>query len=316
MSEIGIYRVDAAWAPAGHEGVEPHPVSFLVLQGIGNRDRAAVVLRADPPFLGALLDGLPLSWIREYASENAVRRGIQSALDGFKQDLEALMREAKAPRARIYPDETSAQKGVARGKAARGVAITGFFMQRESTVRRQAGGTRVHVMTFGVRSPTEASTSLDLSQLLRGATQAIQTKREKGRDINELVLISPALYNRLLSLRRDQIEAEKHAGAKYREIAAWIGAMSQDIQDTLGLIRGGRLVGGQGLSLEIVEGIAFSLENPGDIPSPKDPIAAIFVWDVAERFVAAQETGEYLVLRWPSEGRRGRRGGQAQEGQE
>jgi hypothetical protein len=306
MSEIGIYRVDAAWAPAGHEGVEPHPVSFLVLQGIGNRDRAAVVLRADPPFLGALLDGLPLSRIREYASENAARKEIQSALDGFKRDLEAMMREAQASKVRIYPDEA----GV------RGGAITGFFMRRKGTVRHQAGGTRVHVMTFGVRPPVGAGAPFDLSQRLREATRTVQTRREKGRDINELTLISTALYDGLLSLRRAQVEAEERAKATYRGIAAWIEAMSQDIQETLGLIRGGRLVGGQGLSPEIVEGIAFSLENPGDVPSPDDPVAAIFVWDVAEKFVAAQETGEYLVLRWPrKEGEEGE-GDQAQEEQE
>ena len=305
MSEIGIYRVDAAWAPAGHEGVEPHPVSFLVLQGIGNRDRAAVVLRADPPFLGALLDGLPLSRIREYASENAARKEIQSALDGFKRDLEAMMREAQASKVRIYPDEA----GV------RGGAITGFFMRRKGTVRHQAGGTRVHVMTFGVRPPVGAGAPFDLSQRLREAARTVQTKREKGRDINELALISTALYDGLLSLRRAQAEAGGRAGEAYREIAARIEAMSQDIQKALGLIRGG-LEESQGLSLEIIEGIAFSLENPGDVPSPNDPVAAIFVWDVAEKFVAAQETGEYLVLRWPrKEGEEGE-GDQAQEGQE
>jgi hypothetical protein len=302
MSEIGIYRVDAAWAPAGHEGVEPHPVSFLVLQGIGNRDRAAVVLRADPPFLGALLDELPLSRILEYASANAARREIQSALDGFKRDLEAMMREAQASKVRIYPDEA----GV------RGGAITGFFMRRKGTVRHRAGGTRVHVMTFGVRSPMGAGASFDLSQRLREAARTVQTKREKGRDINELALISTALYDGLLSLRRAQAEAEERAGEAYREIAARIEAMSQEIQKTLGLIRGG-LEESQGLSPEIIEGIAFSLKNPGDVPSPNDPIAAIFVWDVAEKFVAAQETGEYLVLRWPR-----KEGGedQAQEEQE
>jgi len=292
MSEIGIYRVDAAWAPAGHEGVEPRPVSFLVLQGIGNRDRAAVVLRADPPFLGALLDGLPLSRIREYASENAARKEIQSALDGFKRDLEAMMREAQASKVRIYPDEA----GV------RGGAITGFFMRRKGTVRHQAGGTRVHVMTFGLRAPMGVGAPFDLSQRLRGATQALQTKRERGKDINELTLISPDLYDGLLSLRRAQVEAEERAKATYREIAAWIGAMSRDIRETLELIRGGRLVGGQGLSPEIVEGIAFSLENPGGIPSPEDPVAAVFIWDVEEKFVAVSETREHLVLRWPQEG--------------
>jgi hypothetical protein len=302
MSEIGIYRVDATWAPA-QEPAESYPVSFLVLQGIGEKERAAVVLRADLPFLGALLDELPLSQIWEYASANAARRKIQSALDGFKRDLEAMMREAKASKVRIYPDEA----GV------RGGAITGFFMRRKGAVRHQAGGTRVHVMTFGVRPPMGAGAPFDLSQRLRGATQVLQTKREKGKDVNELTLISPDLYDGLLSLRRAQVEAEERAGATYREIAAWIGAMSQDIRETLGLIRGGRLVGGQGLFPELVEGVAFSLENPGDIPSPNDPVAAIFVWDVAEKFVATEETGEHLVLRWP---RKEGEGDQAQEEQE
>ncbi|MFZ8843651.1 hypothetical protein, partial [Thermoflexus sp.] len=143
MSEIGIYRVDAAWAPAGHEGVEPRPVSFLVFQGIGSRDRAAVVLRADPPFLGALLDELPLSRIREYASANAARKEIQSALDGFKRDLEAMMREAQASKVRIYPDEAGVRGGV----------ITGFFMRRKGTVRHQAGGARGPVLAVGGRPP-------------------------------------------------------------------------------------------------------------------------------------------------------------------
>jgi hypothetical protein len=90
--------------------------------------------------------------------------------------------------------------------------------------------------------------------------------------------------------------------------------MSQDIQETLGLIRGGQLVGSQDLSpVEIVEGIAFSLKDPGGIPSPDDPIAAIFIWDVEEKFVAVPETREHLVLRWPwKEGE----GKQAQEEQE
>jgi uncharacterized protein YdhG (YjbR/CyaY superfamily) len=312
MSELGIYRVDAAWVPAGHEGVEPHPVSFLVFQGIGEKERAAVVLRADLQFLKALLDKLPLSRIWEYASANAARREIQKALDGFKQDLKALMRSMQASKVHIYPDETGS-----RGKA-RGGAITGFFMRRKGAVRHQAGGTRVHVMTFGVQSPTGASASLDLSQLLRGATQALQTRREKGKDINELALISPGLYDGLLSLRQAQVEAEERAREAYREIAARIEAMSRDIQEALALIRGGRLVESQGLSPEIVspeivEGIAFSLENPGGVPSSNDPIAAIFVWDVAEKFVAAEETGEYLVLRWP---RKEGEGDQAQEEQE
>jgi hypothetical protein len=307
MSEIGIYRVDAEWVPAGYESANPHPLSFLVFQGIGNRDRAAVVLRADLSFLGALLDELPLSQIWEYASANAVRRKIQSALDGFKRDLEALMREMQAPRAHIYPDQTSAW-----GKT-RSVAITGFFMQRKGTVRHQAGGTRVHVMTFGVRSPMGVGVPFDLGQRLRGATQALQTKRERGKDINELTLISSGLYDGLLSLRRAQVEAEEHAKAAYREIAAKIETMSQKIQGTLEIIRGGLLVEGQGLSPEIVEGIAFSLKDPGGIPSPNDPIAAVFIWDVAEKFVAAEETGKYLVLRWPR-----KEGGenQAQEEQE
>jgi hypothetical protein len=296
MSEIGIYRVDAAWAPAGHEGVEPHPMSFLVFQGIGDKERAAVVLRVEekergPLLLRALLSKLPISWIREYASANAVRREIQSALDGFKRDLEAMMREAQASRVRIYPGETGT----------RGGAITGFFMQRKSTVRHQVGGTRVHVMTFGVRSPMGVGAPFDLSQCLQGATQALQTKRERGKNINELTLISPGLYDGLLSLRQAQVEAEERARAAYREIAGWIEAMSQDIQETLGLIRGGQLVGSQGLSPEIVEGIAFSLRDPGGIPSPDDPIAAIFIWDVEEKFVAVPETREHLVLRWPRE---------------
>jgi hypothetical protein len=307
MSEIGIYRVDAAWEPAGHEGVEPHPVSFLVFQGIGEKKRAAVVLRADLQFLKALLDKLPLDRIWEYASANAARRAIQGALDGFKQDLEALMRIMQASKVRIYPDETSSQ-----GKA-RGGAITGFFMRRKGAVRHQAGGTRVHVMTFGVQSPAGASASLALSQLLRGATQALQTRKEKGKDINELALISPGLYNGLLSLRRAQVEAEERAREAYRDIADRIETMSRDIQEALALIRGGRLVESQGLSPEIVEGIAFSLENPGGVPSSNDPIAAIFVWDVAEKFVATEETGEYLVLRWP---RKEGEENQAQEEQE
>jgi hypothetical protein len=307
MSEIGIYRVDAKWVPAGHEGVEPRPVSFLVLQGIGNRDRAAVVLRADLQFLRALLDELPLSQIWEYASANAVRREIQRALDGFKQDLEALMRESQASKVHIYPDETSS-----RGKA-RGEAITVSFMRRKGTVRHQAGGTRVHVMTLGVRPPVGAGAPFDLGQRLREATQTLQTRREKGKDIHELTLISLGLYDGLLSLRRAQVKAEERAKATYRKIAPRIGAMSRDIQETLGLIRGGRLVESQGLPPEIVEGIAFSLENPGGIPSPKEPIAAIFVWDVAEKFVATEETREYLVLRRPrKEGKRD----QAQEGRE
>jgi hypothetical protein len=294
MSEIGIYQVDAAWAPAGHEGVEPHPMSFLVFQGIGDKKRAAVVLRVeekerDPLLLRALLIKLPISRILEYASANAVRREIHSAFDGFKRDLEAMMREAQASRVRIYPDETGT----------RGGAITGFFMQRKSTVRHQTGGTRVHVMTFGVWTPQGTSVPFDLRRHLREATQALQTKREKGKDINELTLISPGLYDGLLSLRRTQVEAEERARAAYREIAGWIEAMSQDIQETLGLIRGGQLVGSQDLSPEIVEGIAFSLRDPGGIPSPDDPIAAIFIWDVEERFVAVSETREHLVLRWP-----------------
>jgi hypothetical protein len=295
MSEIGIYQVDAAWVLA-QEPAEPYPMSFLVFQGIGEKERAAVVLRAekegqDPLLLRALLIKLPISRIREYASANAVRREIQSALDGFKRDLEAMMREAQASRVRIYPGETGT----------RGGAITGFFMQRKSTVRHQAGGTRVHVMTFGARPPMGAGAPFDLSQRLRGATQALQTRREKGKDINELTLISPDLYDGLLSLRRAQVEAEERAKAAYREIAGWIEAMSQDIQETLGLIRGGRLVGSQGLSPDIVEGIAFSLRDPGGIPSPDDPIAAIFIWDVEEKFVAVPETREHLVLRWPRE---------------
>jgi hypothetical protein len=89
--------------------------------------------------------------------------------------------------------------------------------------------------------------------------------------------------------------------------------MSQKIQGTLEIIRGGLLVEGQGLSPKIVEGIAFSLKDPGSIPSRDDPIAAIFIWDVAEKFVAAEETGEYLVLRWP---RKEGEENQAQEEQE
>jgi hypothetical protein len=170
MSEIGIYRVDAEWVPAGHESANPHPLSFLVFQGIGNRDRAAVVLRADLSFLGALLDELPLSQIWEYASANAVRREIHSALDGFKRDLEAMMREAQASRVRIYPDETGT----------RGGAITGFFMQRKSTVRHQAGGTRVHVMTFGVWSPMGTSVPFDLRRHLRGGDAGPPDKEGKG----------------------------------------------------------------------------------------------------------------------------------------
>jgi hypothetical protein len=296
MSEIGIYRVDAAWVPA-QEPAEPYPVSFLIFQGIGEKERAAVVLRAkegrhDPLFLGALLIKLPISRIQAYASANAARREIQSALDGFKRDLEALMREVKASKVRIYPDETGTWGG----------AITGFFMQRKGTVRHQTGGTRVHVMTFGARAPMEMGVPFDLGQRLQEATRVLQTKREKGKDINELTLTSPHLYDGLLSLRRAQIEAEERARAVYREIATWIEAMSQDIQETLGLIRSGQLVDSQGLSPEIVEGIAFSLENPGGIPSPGAPIAAIFIWDVGERLVAVSETREHLVLRWPREG--------------
>jgi hypothetical protein len=306
MSEIGIYQVNAKWVPAGypagHEDANTHLMSFLVFQGIGNRNRAAVVLRADLPFLGALLDKLPLRQIWEYASANAARREIQKALDGFKQDLKALMRGAQASRVHIYPDQTSAQDET------QGVAITGFFMQRKGTVRHQAGGTRVHVMTFGVRSSQGASVPFDLRRHLWEATRALQTKKEKGKNINELTLISPGLYNGLLSLRQEQVEAEKHAKEKYQEIAAKIEKMGQNIQETLRLIRGGRLVGGQDLSPEtvvspeIVEGIAFSLENPGGIPSTNAPIAAIFIWDVAEKFVAVSETREHLVLRWPQEG--------------
>jgi hypothetical protein len=295
MSEIGIYQVNAEWVLAGHESANPHPLSFLVFQGIGNRDRAAVVLRADLSFLGALLSKLPIIRICEYASANAARREIQSALDGFRRDLEAMMREAQASKVRIYPDEAGA----------RGGAITGFFMRRKGTVRHQAGGTRVHVMTFGARPPMGVGAPFDLNQRLRGATQALQTKREKRKDINELTLISTGLYNGLLSLRQAQVEAEEHAKEKYQEIAAKIEKMAQNIQETLWLIRGGRPVGGQDLSPEtvvspeIVEGIAFSLKDPGGIPSPDDPVAAIFIWDVAEKFVATRETGEYLVLRWP-----------------
>jgi hypothetical protein len=303
MSEIGIYLVNAEWVLAGHESANPHPLSFLVFRGIGNRDRAAVVLRADLSFLGALLDELPLSQIWEYASANAVRRKIHSAFDGFKRDLEAMMREAQASRVRIYPDETGT----------RGGAITGFFMQRKSTVRHQVGGTRVHVMTFGVWTSQGTSVPLDLRRHLREATQALQTKREKGKGINELTLISPGLYDGLLSLRRAQVEAEERARAAYREIAAKIETMSRKIQWTLEIIRGGLLVEGQGLSPKIVEGIAFSLKDPGGTPSPDDPIAAIFIWDVAEKFVAAEETGEYLALRWP---RKEGEENQAQEEQE
>jgi hypothetical protein len=297
MSKIGIYQVNAAWVPARQEGVEPYPVSFLVFQGIGNRDRAAIVLRAekeeyDPLLLRALLIKLPVTRIREYASANALRREIQSMLDGFKQNLEALMRETQASKVRIYPDKVGT----------RGGAITGFFMQRESTIRHQAGGTRVHVMTFGVRPSSWVAVPPDPSQHLHGAMRTIQTRREKGKDINELTLISSALYDGLLSLRRAQVEAEQHAEEAYRGIATWIGRMIQDIQETLGLIRSGRLVDNLDLSLGIVEGIAFSLENPGAIPSPGDPIAAIFVWDVEEKLVAVSETREYFVLRWPRKG--------------
>jgi len=299
MPEIGIYRVDAKWVPAGylagHEGTNPHPMSFLVFQGIGNRDRAAVVLRADLPFLAELLDKLPLNQIRGYASANAVRREIQKAIDGFKQDLEAMMREAQASRVHIYPDETSTQ-----GKT-RGVAITGFFMQRESTVRRQAGGTRVHVMTFGVRTPTWTGTSFNLSQSLQWATKVLQEKREEGKNIKELTLISHTLYNDLLSLRGEQVKAERSARSAYREIADRIKTMSQKIQARLEIIRGGWLVEGQDLSPEIIEGIAFSLKDPGDIPSPEDPVAAVFIWDVEEKLVAVSETHEHLALRWPRE---------------
>ncbi len=302
MSEIGIYRVDAKWVPAGHESAEPYPVSFLVFQGIGNRDRAAVVLRAgeggdDPLSPGALLIKLPVSWIREYASANAARREIQRVLDGFKQDLEALMREAEASRVHIYPSETSS-----RGKA-RGGAITGFFMQRKSTVRHQAGGTRVHVMTFGAEPPPGAVPPSSPSGHLREATRTLQVRREKGKDIIEMTLISPKLYDDLLSLRQAQAKAEESARAAYREIADKIGTMSQKIQETLEIIRGGWLVEGQGLSPKIIEGVAFSLNDPGGIPSPEDPIAAVFIWDVEERFVSVSETREHLVLRWPHEGK-------------
>jgi hypothetical protein len=295
MSEIGIYRVDAAWMPA-QGSAEPYPVSFLVFQGIGEKERAAVVLRAeekkhDPLLLRALLIKLPISRIQEYASTNALRRKIQSVLDGFKQDLEALMRETRASRVRIYPDEIGT----------RGGAITAFFMRRGSTVRHQAGGTRVHVMTFGAQPPPEAETNLpsDLSKHLREAMQTLQTVREKGEDVNELTLISPDLYDGLLSLRQAQVEAEGSAEATYREIAAQIAWMSQDIWGILGAIRGGRLVDAQDLSPRIVEGVAFSLKEPGAVPSEKDPIAAVFLWEVDEKLVHVQETKEYLALRWP-----------------
>jgi hypothetical protein len=296
MSEIGIYRVNAAWVPA-QGSAEPYPVNFLVFQGIGERDRAAVVLRAeeeehDPLHLRALLIKLPISRIQEYASTNALRRKIQSALDNFKQDLEGLMRQAGASKARIYPDETA---------VARGVAITGFFMRRESAVRHQAGGTRVHVMTFGTQPPPEAEKALpsDLSEHLREAVKALQTVREKGKDVTVLTVTSPALYESLLSLRQAQVEAERSAEATYREIATWIAWMSQDIQGVLETIRGGWLVDAQGLNPGIVEGIAFSLKEPGAVPSEGDPIATVFLWEVDEKFVHVQETKEYLVLRWP-----------------
>jgi hypothetical protein len=300
MSEIGIYRVDAAWVPA-QRPAGPYPVSFLVFQGIGNKERAAVVLRVkkeegeeeyDPLLFKPLLIKLPITWIREYASANALRREIQSALDKFKQNLEALMREAKASKVRIHPDETGT----------RGGAITGFFMRRKSMVRHQAGGTRVHVMTFGSRPPLGVTIPSDPSQHLHGAMRTLQTRRERGKDINELTLISPDLYDGLLFLRRAQIEAEQAAEATYRRISTWIMWMSQDIEETLGLVRNGQLVDNPNFSLEIVEGIAFSLGDPGGVPLPGDPIAAIFIWDVGERLVAVSETREYLVLRWPQEG--------------
>jgi len=302
MSEIGIYRVDAAWVPAWQEGVEPYPVSFLLFQGIGDKERAAVLLRVkrgegeeeerDPFLFKPLLIKLPITRIREYASANALRREIQSALDGFKRDLEALMREAKASKVRIYPDETGT----------RGGAITGFFMQRKGTIRHQAGGTRVHVMTFGARPPLGATVPSDPSQHLHGAMRIIQTRKERGRDINELTLISPDLYEGLLSLRRAQVEVETLAKNAYREIATRIMQMDRDIRETLGIVRGGQLVGDQNLDLGIVQGIAFSLEKPGAVPSQEDSIAAIFIWDVEEKFVAVSETREHLVLRWPREG--------------
>jgi hypothetical protein len=175
MSEIGIYQVDAAWVPVGYEGVEPHPVSFLVFRGIGEKERASVVLRAeekgrDPLLLRALLIKLPISRIREYASANAARREIQSALDGFRRDLEAMMREAQASKVRIYPDEAGT----------RGGSITGFFMQRKSTVRHQAGGTRVHVMTFGVWTSQGTSVPFDLRRHLRGGDAGPPDKEGKG----------------------------------------------------------------------------------------------------------------------------------------
>jgi hypothetical protein len=300
MSEIGIYQVDAVWVPA-QVSAEPRPVSFLIFRGIGEKERAAVVLRAeekkqkhDPLPLGALLIKLPISRIQEYASTNALRRKIQSTLDKFKQDLEGLMRQEGASRARIYPDETA---------VARGVAITGFFMRRESTVRHQAGRTRVHVMTFGAQPPPEAEMALpsDLSKHLQGSIQTLQTVREKGKDVTELTVISTALYKSLLSLRQAQVEAERSAKATYREIATWIAWMSQDIQGVLETIRGGWLVDAQGLNPGIVEGIAFSLKEPGAVPSEGDPIAAVFLWEVDEKFVHVQGTKEHLVLRWPRE---------------
>jgi hypothetical protein len=293
MSEIGIRRVDAAWVSAWQEGVEPYPVSFLVFQGIGDRERAAVVLRAeeerDPILFGALLDKLPIAQIQKYASANAARREIQSALDRFKRDLEALMREAQASKVQIYPGEIGT----------RGGAITGFFMRREGTVRHQAGGTRVHVMTFGAQPSLEAAVLPNPSQHLHEATRTIQTRRKKGENIYELTLISAGLYGDLLSLRQAQVEAERAAETAYHEIAAQIAQMNRDIQETLRIVCGGRLVGVQDFNLGIVEGIAFSLKQPGAVPSQKDPVAAIFVWETDEKLVYVQETREYLVLRWP-----------------
>jgi hypothetical protein len=303
MSEIGIYQVDAVWVPA-QGSAEPRPVSFLIFRGIGERERAAVVLRAeeerrehDPLPLGALLIKLPISRIQEYASTNALRKKIQSTLDRFKQDLEGLMRQAGASKARIYPDETA---------VARGVAITGFFMRRESAVRHQAGGTRVHVMTFGTQPPPGAETDLpsDLSKHLQEAVKTLQTVREKGKDVTVLTVTSPTLYESLLSLRQAQVKAETSAEATYHEIATWIARMSQDIRKILETIRGGWLVDAQSLNPGIVdpgivEGIAFSLKEPGAVPSEGDPIAAVFLWEVDEKFVHAQGTKEYLVLRWP-----------------